>query len=276
MSPSGGIPGLDLNQFLQASLNTLTGQAPMATPGFSGNFDDMSDDQLLQLAGSMGLNTQDFMVGPPQGITDFNEAIPTTADVSQTIRDLVSGQYNVARGQGQRNVTEAAIAAAGRRGLNMTDTAMFQPLTRSLADLEAQLGASEANTVLGIGQDWNKFREGALLNRFNALDTSRQNTGRLNLGALGQQQNFNLNLGDFQQRLKQQAFQNRLSLGQTLGNMGVQLSGQRTGITPSTTQTFPPNVGGGVGLIGQGIQTLNLPKLIDPATFTNAFGQPEY
>src|SRR3990167_4541884 len=117
------------------------------------SLEDLSDDQLLALAGQFGLNSQDFMVAPPAGITDFNQPISASPDIPQAIRDLVSREYGAVRQQGQRNVREAAIAAAGRRGLNMTDTPIFEPLTRSFAELESLLGGQEAASILSIGQD---------------------------------------------------------------------------------------------------------------------------
>ena len=49
-----------------------------------------------------------------------------------------------------------------------------------------------------------------------------------------------------------------LQLSTTLNNLGLGLSGQRTGTPTGSVTTAPPDVAGGFGLIGRGVQAATL------------------
>lgn len=276
------------------------------------NLDNLTDEQLIQLAGSLGIDTQEFSMNPPAGVLNFNEPVPGVSQalpsaltgalpnlagfnepvspsftVSPEIRDLVAREYQAQRGLGTENIRREAQAAAGARGLSLVDTPISDPYMRALALLESQLGGQEASSVLGLGERYNQFREGALQNRFGLLEGTVRGARGQNLAESQFAENalqgrttllenmrkaaraqsflesqaskeFDMNVADFQNRLRQQAFQNRLQLATTLGNLGTTMSGQRTGVPTSSTTTAPPDVLGGFGLVGRGIQASTL------------------
>ena len=220
--------------------------------------DDLTDEQLMEMARGLGIDTQDFLMNPPAGVLNFNEAISPQFSISPEVRDLVAKQFGAQRTLGTENIKREAQAAAGARGLSLVDSPIGDPYLRALALLESQLGGAEAESVLGIGERYGQFREGALTNRTNLLEMMRKNARAQSFLESQSAKEFDLNVADFQARLKQQAVQNRLQLATTMGNLGINLSGQRTGTPTGTVATAPPDVVGGFGLIGRGGQAATL------------------
>ena len=220
--------------------------------------DDLTDEQLAQLASSLGINSQDFLMAPPAGVLDFNEPIAPSFAVSPEVRDLVSKQYGAQRTLGTENIRREAQSAAGARGLSLIDTPISDPYMRALALMESQLGGQEAQSVLGLGANYQQFREGALQNRTGLLENMRKAARAQSFLETQASKEFDMNVADFQNRLRQQAFQNRLQLATTLGNLGTTMSGQRVGVPTTASVTAPPDVMGGFGLIGRGIQASTL------------------
>ena len=220
--------------------------------------DDLTDDQLSELAGSLGINTQDFLMNPPAGVLNFNEAISPEFSVSPEVRGLVGKQFQAQREVGTENIKREAQAAAGSRGLSLVDSPIGDPYLRALALLESQLGGQEAQSVLGFGERYGQFRENAMQGRTGLLESIRKAARAQSFLESQSAKEFDLNVGEFQNRLRQQAFQNRLQLATTMRNLGLGLSGQRTGTPTSQVTTAPPDVAGGFGLIGRGIQAATL------------------
>ena len=222
------------------------------------NLDSLTDDQLIQLGQSLGIDHSSFLMNPPAGVLDFNEPISPQFEVSPEVRDLVAKRYQSQRALGTENIRTAAQAAAGSRGMRLEDTPIGDPYLRAIALLESQLGGEEAQSVLGIGQGYQQFREKSLQDRFGLLETAKKAARAQSFLESQASKEFDLNVADFQSRLRQQAVTNRLQLATTLANLGINLSGQRTGTPTSAVTTAPPDVAGGFGLIGRGIQAATL------------------
>lgn len=220
--------------------------------------DDLTDDQLSELARSLGINSQDFLINPPAGVLNFNEAISPEFSVSPEVRELVKKQFQSQRTLGSENIKRAATESAGSRGLTLEDSPIGDPYLRAIALLESQLGGAEAESVLGFGERFGQFRENAMQGRTGLLESMRKAARAQSFLESQSAKDFDLNVADFQNRLKQQAFQNRLQLATTMGNLGINLSGQRTGTQTGQITTAPPDVAGGFGLIGRGIQASTL------------------
>lgn len=143
----GGIPALNApfaGASVAGSLPNFGAQAPVSiTTGAPSG---------AQFLGSLGLN-----VGAPE------------VTVSPEARALVSQEFNAARQKGTENIRLAAIGAAGRRGLNVTDTPIFDPLLRAQAELETQLGGQEAQSILGLSQNLRDFLQQQALSREQAI-----------------------------------------------------------------------------------------------------------
>ena len=207
---------------------------------------------------ALGIDHQQFLMAPPAGVLDFNQPMDPSFSVSPEVRDLVTKQYQAQRDLGNQDIKRAATEAAGSRGMALSDTPIGDPYLRAVALLNSQLGGQEAQSVLGLGADYQKFRETSLENRFGLLDTAQKAARAQSFLERQSAQNFDMNVADFQQRLSQQAFQNRLQLSTTLGNLGLGLSGQRTGTPTGSVTTAPADVAGGFGLIGRGLQAATL------------------
>ena len=274
--------------------------------------DDLTDEQLAQLAGTLDIDTQPFMMAPPAGVLDFNQPVPAVSQalpsayggvlpnvsginepinpnftISPEIRELVAREFNAQRDLGNQDIKRAALEAAGGRGMALSDTPIGDPYLRAVALLNSQLGGQEAQSVLGLGQNYNQFRENSLQgrqgilnqiinssrsqnlaesqfaenageNRFSLLDAAQKAARAQNFLESQSAKDFDLNVADFQNRLKQQAFNNRLQLSTTLSNLGLGLSGQRTGTPTGSVTTAPPDVMGGFGLIGRGLQAATM------------------
>ena len=187
------------------------------------------------------------MAGHPAGLFDFTKDLDASplglAGVNQTVRK----QFDVQRQLGQRNLLEAATSAAGRRGLQRTDTPVFEPFLRGSAELESRLGGQEAQTVLGIGERARDFKESSLATRQGLFQNNQQ---FFNAQALDTQK--------FRERLRQQAFENKRSLatlgaeiGLGLGNLRVKAAG--TGISLGDLDGLSDSIVSGISLIGEGL-----------------------
>ena len=251
-----------------------------------------------------GAGVAPFAAGPRAEFRDslgLSVGAPNVT-VSPEARGLVRREFDAARGLASENLLQTARTAAGRRGMRLIDTPIGDPLLRSQALLESQLGGQEASTILGLSTNLRDFlqeqarnRESAIQGRF-GLEAGRninraqlaesgaqfrgtlgQRAGefgetarlaRAQLGELGaqyrgtlgqragefaesanlqrtslfedarkQQQVLAFAAQQFQETLKQRAFENRLSLGQLGANIGLGLAGVRSG-TPTASTTI--------------------------------------
>jgi|TARA_R110001583_G_scaffold33397_7_gene112707 hypothetical protein len=146
------------------------------------DLDALSDDELLALAEQSGIPTEEF-------------GIPSIT-IPQSTRDLVSREFAPVREQMFEDLTRGAIAAAGRRGLEFSDTPIAEPFLRSLALGTSKIGGAEAGKTLELGVQNREF-----------LEAARR----------------------FQNDLNQQAFVNRLNLGEQFGRTGLGLNVARFG-----------------------------------------------
>src|SRR3990167_5597895 len=246
----------------------------------------MSDDDLMAYAGQMGIDTSPFSLGafPTSTPTEFGGPMglgvgAPQITMSPEVRAEVANIYNAQRTKGNEELLRMGTTLAGRRGLNLYDTPIADPLLRQKAAFESELGGMESGALLGLNESMRSFlqgqavqREQALQSRFGLQEGQRQfgenfgenirqfqtEQGRL---AENQQRSFLQNIYSTQEALAQQAFANRLQLAQQSGQLASNLSGQRLGVGTGSTTTAPTNIGQGLGAIGTGLQGL--------------FGQPQ-
>src|SRR3990167_8596285 len=246
----------------------------------------MSDDDLVAYAGQMGVDTSPFSLGafPTSTPTEFGGPMglgvgAPQITMSPEVRAEVANIYNAQRTKGNEELLRMGTTLAGRRGLNLYDTPIADPLLRQKAAFESELGGMESGALLGLNESMRSFlqgqavqREQALQSRFGLQEGQRQfgenfgenirqfqtEQGRL---AENQQRSFLQNIYSTQEALAQQAFANRLQLAQQSGLLASNLAGQRLGFGTGQTTVAPPNVGAGLQGLGAGLQ--------------NLFGQPQ-
>ena len=273
----------------------------------------MSDDDLMAYAGQMGIDTSPFSLGafPTSTPTEFGGPMglgvgAPQITMSPEVRAEVANIYNAQRTKGNEELLRMGTTLAGRRGLNLYDTPIADPLLRQKAAFESELGGLESGAMLGLNESMRSFlqgqavqRESALQSRFGLQEGQRQfgenfgenirqfqtEQGRL---AENQQRSFLQNIYSTQETLAQQAFANRLQLANQSGQLASNLAGQRLGFGTGQTTTAPTNVGAGIGAIGAGFQSLfgqpqtsftinpnfqpNSSSMFIPSTQTSLFG----
>ena len=186
------------------------------------DFQGLDDEALLAFAKRLGINTQDFSSQPLPGLLNFGQS-PGLAEgtpdvtISPEARGLVSTEFDALREQGQANLLRLATDAAGRRGLNLQDSPIADALFRGGRELETQLGGAEASALLGLNTDMRNFIQNQRLSQEQAL------TNRSQIFNQGNQfnQNLQLSLSEFQNRLRQQSFNNRLNLAGLSAQTGL-------------------------------------------------------
>jgi hypothetical protein len=202
---------------------TATG-AP-AQSGSLFDYDSMSDNDLFSMAQSMGIDPQQFMGGGTNQNLDMFQIDPA-------VGDAVSRIFQSQRDLGNEQLRRSAIEATGSRGLNMTDTPIFDPYMRNQALFESQLRGGEASSLLSLAQDYNKQRDTFLSGLFNT-----------------------------QQTLQQQASSNRMALLEQGSQVGLGLNNARmrrdTGSTVSQSGLTPGQIGTGTSAIGAGLSGLS-------------------
>lgn len=148
----------------------------------------MSDDDLLALAGQFGVDTSPFTMGAFPGATLTQFGGPMGLGVggpqitmSPEVREQVANIFNAQRQTGNEELLRFATTAAGRRGLQMTDTPIMDPLLRNKAAFESQLGGQESSTLLNLNESMRNFlqrqaveREAGLHARFGLQEGQRQ------------------------------------------------------------------------------------------------------
>lgn len=258
------------------------------------DFNTLSDDDLLAMAGQFGIDVTPFISTSitPESLLEqigtaprFDQGLPSATlpptelplgvpevTISPEAREAVAGIFDPIRARAGEELLRAATEAAGRRGLNRTDTPIFDPFLRSRADVETQLGGAEAGQLLNLSTDLRNF----LQRQAEAREEARRFGGTFGLNLAGLQEQATqgrfglenqalLNRGgfleatrqfqqQFQNQLRQQAFQNRLSLGSNLSNLVLGLGSARQGSPTSMTQVGPLNLGSSLGAIGLGLQ----------------------
>lgn len=131
--------------------------------------DTLSDAELFALAGQSGIDSSLFATPtvPP--------AFDTSAiAISPEVQAMVDQIFQAQRELGTQELNQNAVEQAGARGLNMTDTPIFQPYTRANALFESQLRADQAKALLGISENRFAQREAGGLNRAGMLEASRK------------------------------------------------------------------------------------------------------
>ena len=169
--------------------------------------------------------------------------------ISPEARGLVSTQFDAIRQRAQENLLRLATDAAGRRGLGLIDTPISDPLLRAGGQLESDLGGAEAGAILGLNTDLRNFLQQQAVQQEQAQQARFGLQGQLGIqgGQLGLQQqlgfenalqgrqqqfeqgtrfnqNLQLSLSQFQNQLRQQSFQNRLSIAGLTANTGLGLA----------------------------------------------------
>jgi len=185
---------------------------------------------------------------PIPGLFDFTKELDPSplglADVNQTVDTAFEAERKI----GQRNLLESATGAAGRRGLERTDTPVFEPFLRASADLESRFGSAKAGAKLGFGERARNFQEEAFQGRQGLFQNNQQ---FFNNQAFDNEQ--------FQERIKTQAFQNRLQLAKLGSDIGLGLANIRAGSGSKTIELSPSfsslldSLGSGFELLGGGI-----------------------
>jgi hypothetical protein len=145
---------------------------------------DLTDQELMTLARRLGIPTTNITgkVSPLAGLIDYTKApyggatvSPMTLPAAQQFSplgltvgapqvtispeasDLVRQQFDAMRTLGAENLLQTARTAAGRQGMRLMDTPIGDPLLRSQAQLESQLGGQEAAAMLGLSTDLRDF-----------------------------------------------------------------------------------------------------------------------
>tara|TARA_Y100000310_G_scaffold269913_1_gene283428 strand:- start:4434 stop:5120 length:687 start_codon:yes stop_codon:yes gene_type:complete len=200
--------------------------------------EDLSDDQLRQLLGGGGQKLA--------GLTDFEQAPRGGNVLNPEIQQLVQQTFDPLRQLGTENILNQARSLAGTRGAELNDEIVSEPTLRNQALFESQLGGQQAGQTLNLNQRANEFNESALLNRTSLFNQAREQTSR---------QKFDQS--QFQELLKQRAFNNRLSLGQLSSQTALGLGQIRAGIGSTTQQQFP-SFAQNLQTASQGLQTIGL------------------
>lgn len=163
---------------------------------------------------------------------DLDIGIPEVI-ISPEARRAVGDIYNVQRQRGTEELMRMAREAAGSRGLNLTDTPIFDPLLRGKTRLESELGAAESGALLNLSENLRNFlqqqsleRERATQQRFGlglqAATSQEQLIGdRLRLLEAAQQARDRGDEGRAQ--ILEQAAQYRMGLSQRAGEFGANM-----------------------------------------------------
>src|SRR3990167_8949003 len=267
--PIGRLPGFDLSKVIANAGVNIPGLTTQTTAPQTNGFDlsqllAMSDEDLLAFANQLGVDSTPFTVGAFTGI-------------SPEARAEVENIYNAQRTKGNEELLRMATTAAGRRGLNMMDTPIMDPLLRQKAAFESELGGMQSQSLINLNESLRNFYE-----NMRQFQTEQ--------GRLGEQsqRSFLQNVYSTQEALAQQAFANRLQLAQQSGQLASNLAGQRLGFGTGSTTQAPTNIGAGIGAIGAGFQSLfgqpqtsftinpnfqpNSSSMFIPSTQTSLFG----
>jgi len=131
---------------------------------------------------------------------------------SEQTKQLVGESFTSAREMGEEDIQRFATELAGRRGFERTDSPIANAAFKAQTDLTTGLRSAEAASLLDVGQRnqffgqaLREFGEGQNLNRLNSI----------------------LTVQDFQNTLRQQATQNRLSLAGFAGGLAGQTGALR-------------------------------------------------
>ena len=129
-----------------------------------------------------------------------------------------------------------------------------------------RLGLAEQGRQFGgqFGLNLAGMQENALQNRFSLFDRSLLGRGQFFEGQRqfeAEQQRlreasrnqFLQSISNFQEGLRQQAFQNRLALAGGIGETGLGLARSRLGVQTGQTTTAPTNIGGGLSALSLGL-----------------------
>lgn len=179
------------------------------TPG-GGNLDNMSDAELIALAGRMGIDTSGFSTNTMPD--PFGGGQGGNITISPEVQAMVSQIYGSQRELGNEDLRREAIERAGARGLNLTDTPINDPYQRSRGLFESQLRSAEAGNLLNMSENRFNAREAGTLSRSRIAEGARQfqsESDRLNTG---QRQQFLSNLYNLQNTMAQNAASTRLGL----------------------------------------------------------------
>jgi hypothetical protein len=102
-----------------------------------------------------------------QKIVDSSENMLAGGDLSPELQAKLGTIYDERRRQGNEELKRFGVEAAGARGMEMTDSPIFNPLMREKANMESQLGASQAQSYLSMrseelarAQGLREFQEG--------------------------------------------------------------------------------------------------------------------
>lgn len=185
---------------------------------------DAKDKQIQDL---FKTNLSTFLSKKSDGTIDPNALKSATAFIDQTFTNPAEEQLKLA----QSDYLSQAGAQQAALGRGVQDSAFQENLFKSLANQRAQLGAQRGQLI-----------SDQVINQ-PARDMQTSLQGLQGIGAIQQQNAFTPN---FLNQLNQQAFQNRISLLNTLGNQRLASAG--------VTQTASgPNTGllGGLTQIGQ-------------------------
>jgi hypothetical protein len=208
------------------------------------------------------------------------------------IRTMVREAYEPATQQALEDLRMAAQSEADRRGMDIADTPIGQSYLRQVSRLRSGIAGQEAQSVLGlIGQREKLLQQqaeaqerarqvrfglesGDILNRARLQQeggqfAERSLQARSGLAQKMQEQAKSQQIAaqQFQEGLRQQAFQNRMALGGMAGDLGLGLgrlrqpAGTITTAAPSLTERFG-GVAGGLIPLSLGLSGVNLKNIL--------------
>ena len=128
----------------------------------------MSDQDLMTMAGGMGIDTGQFSFQPSPVDTAMRDVSSLTPGISQQatpfdvnrdqvslpqdVRDEVAGIFGAQRSLGQEELRRQTVELAGQRGLGFGDADIPQRVAQQLASMESGLRGQESQALLGLSE----------------------------------------------------------------------------------------------------------------------------
>ena len=139
-------------------------QAPQQQQDLNG----MSDQDLMTMAGGMGIDTGQFSFQPSPVDTAMRDISSLTPGISQQatpfdinrdqvslpedVRNEVANVFGAQRALGQEELRKQTVELAGQRGLGFGDADIPQRVAQQLAQMETGLRGGESQTLLGLAE----------------------------------------------------------------------------------------------------------------------------
>lgn len=230
----------------------------------------MSDADLMSTAQGLGIDTAQFNtpVSPVDAALRDVSALNVdrgTVDIGADVRGEVANIFEPQRQQFLEELRRNTVELAGQRGLGFGDADIPQRVAERLSTGLAGFRGQEAQSLLQLAEQarqnrlqQTQLREQGLQGRAGFFEGQRRFENQFAQNQQTGNRQFMLNLADFQNRLRQQAFANRQAISGQFGATGLGLAGTRS---PSGSSSFNPanqfsQMGTGLNTLGTGLQQL--------------------